>query len=257
MRRLNTESAPSRWQHRPPNKMSTLAVPRETLVFNWDKPRQRSLVFLGFVALSLIVHAAAFCLFQIVYPPALSVLPPPARVSLITSSSEEGRSILRWLEAEDPALASSTVRPPEMKSVSLPPVEQVPSYRSTEPALRDAPPLITDLRIPSSQPPGPVVLQRSRSPEKFATLLTAISFSQELAGFGAPLLAAPKFAASTNEAPQAISFRIAIGRRGEILYCFASNSSGDRELDEQARRYLVLCRFPGRPASSGQDFAWT
>lgn len=238
--------------------MSTLAVSRETLVFNWDKPRQRSLVFLGFVVLSVIVHAVAFCFFQIVYPPALSLLPPPARVSLITSSSEEGRSILRWLEAEDPALASSTVRPAEMKSVSLPLVEQVPSYRSTEPALRDAPPLIADLRNPSSQPPGPVLLprSRSRSPEKFATLPTTISFSKELANFGAPLLAAPKFVASTSEAPQAISFRIAIGGRGEILYCFATNSSGDRELDEQARRYLALCRFPGGPASSGEDLAW-
>ena len=225
-------------------------------MFNWNKPRRRGLVFLGFVALSLIVHVAGFCLFQIIYPPALSLLPPPARVSLITSGSEEGRTILRWLEAEDPALASSTVRPVEMKPVSLPVVEHVPSYRSTEPTLRNAPPLIADLRVPSSQPPGPVLLPRSRPPEKFAALPTTISFSKELASLGAPVRAAMKFVASTNEAPQAISFRIAVSPRGEIRYCFAMNSSGDRELDEQARRYLALCRFPGKSAANGEDLVW-
>jgi hypothetical protein len=194
--------------------------------------------------ISLLLHAAGFYVFQIVYPPALSLLPPPARVNLITPAAEEGRTILRWIEAEDPALTSKTVRPAEMKTVGLPAVEHIPSYIATEPALKSAPALTVDLRMPSSQPPGAVTMPRLLAPQKLQSLATTISFSAELQKLGAAIVAQPKFIAATNEAPEAITFRIAVGPRGEVLYCFAENSSGDRELDAQARRFLAFCRFP-------------
>jgi len=53
----------------------------------------------------------------------------------------------------------------------------------------------------------------------------------------------PSFAASSNETPETVRFRVAVNRMGEIRYCFPLNSSGDPALDEQVCRYLTLCRF--------------
>jgi hypothetical protein len=69
----------------------------------------------------------------------------------------------------------------------------------------------------------------------------------------------PKFVASNAETPEAIGFRVAVGRLGEIKYCFPMNSSGDSALDEQARLYLARCRFsrsaPG-DAKSDEFLTW-
>jgi TonB family protein len=53
-----------------------------------------------------------------------------------------------------------------------------------------------------------------------------------------------KFNASGHESPQAAQFRVAVNEEGEVRHCFLQNSSGDPALDEQAREYLALCRFP-------------
>jgi hypothetical protein len=72
---------------------------------------------------------------------------------------------------------------------------------------------------------------------------TSASFSKELDAFGAPTLPPSSFAASSDETPETVRFRVAVNRMGEIRYCFPLNSSGDPALDEQVRRYLTLCRF--------------
>src|SRR5438093_8459644 len=128
----------------------------EPLLFSWEPPRRRKVSITAFLALSLGGHALCFYIFQIVYPPTVALLPPPARVSLITPASEEGRTLLRWIEAEDPALAFTTQRPPEARLRALPKVEHIPSYLAVELALKQVPLAVVDLRIPSSQPPGPV-----------------------------------------------------------------------------------------------------
>jgi len=58
------------------------------------------------------------------------------------------------------------------------------------------------------------------------------------------------FTASNNKTPEAIRFRVAVGSTGEIRYSFPLNSSGDPLLDEQARHYLALCRFPLQQGSA-------
>lgn len=234
--------------------MATLSVANQASVFDWASPARRTWPLLGFIALSFVLHAAGFYLFQIVYPPAASLLPATARVSLITPNSEEGRTILRWVEAEDPALTSSTIRPAEMKTVGLPIIEHVPSYIANEPTLKEPPPLTVDLSMPTSQPAGAVNIRRPQAAQKPLHLPTTIAFSSELQKLGTAVFAEPKFVSGSNDAPQAVRFRVAVGIHGEIIYCFAENSSGDRELDEQARRYLVLCRFPS--GSNRNELVW-
>jgi len=165
------------------------------LLFNWEPPRRRKLAITGFLVGSVLAHAACFYVFQIIYPPTVSLLPAPARVTLITPSSEDGRTLLRWIEAEDPALASSTQRSPETKTYALPNIEHVPSYFEHQPALKQPPPLVVDLSIPSAQPPGAVrVLRPKTAPPKQAAP-TSVSFSKEIENLGTASLPSINFAA--------------------------------------------------------------
>jgi hypothetical protein len=226
----------------------------EPLLFSWDSPGRRRAAILAFIALSLLAHAVCFYVFQVVYPPAVTLLPPPARVALITSASDEGRTLLRWIDAEDPAVAFTTHRPPEARLRALPKVEHAPSYRAMEPTLKELPPLEVDSRSPASQPPSAVPLMRQKNAPAAGPIPTSVSFSSELDAFGVATLPALKFVASNAETPEAVRFRVAVNRLGEIKYCFPVNSSGDPALDEQARLYLARCRFTkGAPRDGSSD----
>ncbi len=224
----------------------------EPLLFSWESPRRRKIAITAFLALSLVGHALCFYIFQIVYPPTIALLPPPARVSLITPASEEGRTLLRWIDAEDPALAFTTQRAPEARLRALPKIGHIPSYLTVEPLLKEVPPLDLDLRIPSSHPPGAVPFVHRKAPLAISPITTSVLFSQELEAFGAPMLPDPRFAASSGEPPETIRFRVGVSGLGEIRYCFPLNSSGDPALDEQARRYLTRCRFSQSSESAGK-----
>ncbi len=225
----------------------------EPLLFSWEPPRRRQLALVAFLALSLVAHALCFYVFQIVYPPIVSLLPPPARVSVITPTSEEGRTLLRWISAEDPALAFTTQRPPEARLRALPEVEHVPSYLTLEPALKEIPSEVSNLRIPDSQPPGAARFGHRQTAPAMRATTTSVSFSKDLEAFGAPTLPSLSFAASNNESPQTTHFRVAVNGIGEMRYCFPLNSSGDPALDKQVRRYLALCRFFKGSASAEKN----
>jgi hypothetical protein len=231
----------------------------ERLIFSWDSPRRQKLAITIFLALSFGAHALCFYVFQVVYPPTIALLPPPARVTLITAASEEGRTLLRWIDSEDPALAFTTHRPPEARLHALPKAEHVPSYSAIQPTLKDIPPLERDLRIPSCHPPGAVRLVRQKATPAMSVFTTSVSFSKEFDVFGAPMLPEPNFAASNEETPQTIRFRVGVNKFGEIRYCFPVNSSGDAALDEQARLYVARCRFPKstvNPGKADSFLAW-
>src|SRR6184192_1680750 len=104
----------------------------EPLLFSWDSPRRRRAALLAFLALSLLAHAVCFYIFQVVYPPTVTLLPPPAPVALITPASEEGRTLLRWIDAEDPAVAFTSYRAPEARLRGLPKFGHVPAYLGME-----------------------------------------------------------------------------------------------------------------------------
>jgi hypothetical protein len=235
--------------------MNNLSPEPELLLFSWDSPRTKKAALLAFLALSLLAHAVCFYIFQVVYPPTVTLLPPPARVALITPASEEGRTLLRWIDAEDPAVAFTTHRPPEARLRALPKVEHVPSYHAMEPTLKELPPFEVDSRAPDSQPPGAVPFMRQQSAPAAEPISTSVSFSSELDGLGVATLPPLSFGASTGETPEAIRFRVAVSGLGEIKYCFPMNSSGDPELDEQARLYLARCRFSRRAPGDGKSEA--
>lgn len=230
--------------------MNTPSPQKETsLLFNWQSETERNFAIIGFLAASAILHVFCFYIFQIVYPPAVVLLPPPARVNLIAPNSEEGRTLLPWIDAEDPALAFATVRPPEARRRAFPRLQHIPSYQAMEPRLKTLPPLSVNPPTLSSQPPGPVPIRPDQIARKTVSAPTRVSFSEELAGLGEATLPPFTFRISTTESPEGMRFRIGVGPRGEIRYCLPLNSSGDSALDKQAREYLVLGRFPPRGAA--------
>jgi hypothetical protein len=236
---------------RPPAAAATEFTP----LFDWSTALRGKALLVGFIAASTALHALCFYLFQITYPPTVALLPPPARVNLITAETEEGRVLLRWLEAEDPALSSTTVAPPEASSFDLPKPPHLPPYANHQPALKQLPPPQPDLRIPSAQPPGPVRFPRAATPAPATTTRSRIVFA-DASVLGAANLPAPQFTASTAESPQAAQFRLGIDARGAVQYCFLQRSSGDPALDEQARQHLMRGRFPDLKVQKS-DTVWT
>jgi TonB family protein len=213
------------------------------LVFAWDKPGRRKRAIAGFLFGSLLLHAFCFYIFQIVYPPAVALLPPPGRVSLIAPNTEEGRVLLRWLEAEDPALASTTQRPTDGKPLPLPTIQHAPSYLTREAALKEIPAPPSDARVPSAQPPAAVERPLAQIANAPRTVPTTLRFSPELEALGSAQSPELKFIASGKESPEVAQFRVAVNDRGDVRSCFLEKSSGDAALDQQARKYLALCRF--------------
>ncbi|MEI9896045.1 MAG: hypothetical protein WDN28_19790 [Chthoniobacter sp.] len=68
---------------------------------------------------SLLAHAGTFFLFQVVYPQRVTIPQPAPHVSLLTPSSPENIALLRWIEAEDPALVANDnpLAPPGLAEV--------------------------------------------------------------------------------------------------------------------------------------------
>ena len=234
-------------------------IAAEPLLFSWESPRGQKAALAWFLVLSLVAHALCFYVFQIVYPTPVAVLPPPASVTFITPDSDEGQTLLRWIDAEDPALAFTTLPPPETKLRALPTAEYIPSYSELKPILKDLPALKPDLRIPNTQPPEAVrFLSRKTAPAPTIDE-TLISFSKDLDQFGTPSLPKTRFIASNKETPETLRFRVAVNEFGEIRYCFPIDSSGDPALDEQARLQVIRGRFPTNRAMSrtpGASLVW-
>jgi hypothetical protein len=234
-------------------------IAAEPLLFSWDSTRGQKAVLASFLVLSLVAHAFCFYVFQIVYPTPVAVLPPPARVTFIAADSDEGRTLLRWIDAEDPALAFTTLPPPGAKLRALPTADHVPSYSALESSLKVLPALKPDLRIPSSELPGAVRSLLRKTVPATASGRTLISFSKDLDQLGAPSLPRSRFVASNKETPETLRFRVAVNELGEIRYCFPIDSSGDPALDEQARLQVIRIRFPpnkGTGGNRGSPLVW-
>jgi hypothetical protein len=218
---------------------STVAL----LVFSWEPPRKRRRALIIFLIVSLLLHAFCFYVFQIVYPPTVTLMPPPARVALISPDNPESLALLRWVEAEDPALTTTTQRLPETKTFALPPVQHRPSYSTHQPKLKALPPLAPDLSIPSSAAIGRVPQTKPIAAGPGLTRKTTAQFDDLPAALGEASFADFKFRLTQPGAPANARFRVAIDTGGAIRFCFLIESSGDPALDEQARNFLQLCRF--------------
>ena len=209
------------------------------LLFDWQRPARFRWKFFGLLLLSAVVHIGTFFLFQIVYPPRVTIPPPAPEVSLLLPTSPENRALLRRIEAEDPALVASTpgVIPPELVQQKY-----LPSYNTvrTQPRTVAAEALV--IRYPS--PKDPLTLIRSvAQPAQLASVApppvpTHITFSAALAARAPSEIPAWNFTQRATSPLEPAAFLIGITDRGEVRYIFQQRSSGESTLDSQAAAQL-------------------
>ena len=233
---------------------ASLTQPPGTLLFRWERPSPRRFAIAGFILISAALHALCFYIFQVVYPPVISLLPPPAQVSVIAPTSGEARTFLTWLNAEDPALASQTQRPADARAFQLPKIAHVPSYLAVPPTLKEWPLPPVTAGEPAALPPAPVPARAASPAIPPVIAPTIVSFSEPLRTLTATLPNL-KFRASSRDTPESARFRLAVDSLGVVRYVFLEQSSGDSALDAQARQNLALCRFQMGSSKAG-NLVW-
>jgi len=216
------------------------------LVFRWPE-RTASLLIPALLILSVAVHALAFYIFQVVYPPAVASGPPPAQVTLLTADTPEAAALLQWVQAQDPAIAA---RPREITPPGLGEIIYTPSYATAHTLPLETPPREEQIGFPAAH-----TLLESSAPREAApaeaphrAVVSALSFSETLrARDAAPVHPAVTPKNSLNLRPTV--FLVGVGDRGEVRYSFLFDpnggdpSSGDHEMDQQAEALLRAHRF--------------
>ena len=215
------------------------------LTFDWPRGEGFPFVLFGWLAISLLAHAASFFLFQVAEPLGTTIPDPAPRVSVLTPSSPEASALLHWIAAQDPALAAAaaSVTPP-----GLPDIAYRPSYAT----MRTAPlgPVETPVAVPFPPARDPLAVITSADPRPApqpipgAPQPTAISFSAALASRAPAAL--PPLVPKTRAAEPVEPTRHLIGvtDRGAVRFVFLQSSSGNPALDEQAAAHLQTLVFP-------------
>lgn len=195
------------------------------------------------VAGSLFAHTATFFLFQVVYPQRVTILQPAPHVSLITPSSPENIALLRWVEAEDPALIArdNAVTPPALAQV-----QYRPSFMTPRGTPAGAPvERVKDVAFPPAMdrievtPPGAglaaaVSPMPSVSTMRFAGALAGRSLTKN------PPLPAPRLAA---DPVQPTVLLIGVDAQGEIRFPVLQAPCGNSDLDNLAIEHLRQINF--------------
>ena len=218
------------------------------LIFRWPE-RSASLVLPSLFVLSVAVHALAFYLFQVVYPPTVSIAPPPAQVTLLNASTPENRALLRWVDAQNPAKNDSIqdLTPPGLGDVYY-----TPSYATAQTSPKPVEHLPEAVAFPTVW--DSLALSSPPAEEPYFTPKTvpsSLAFSENLQSRdlnpGAPITLASK--TSANLKPS--QFLIGVSDRGEIRFCFLQASSDDPAIDREGESILRQRDF--RPVGAGSD----
>jgi hypothetical protein len=225
---------------------------REWLTFHWPNERRFSFLLPGFVALSAFAHALMFYVFQVIYPPTVSITPPPVQAEFI--APEAANSVLfRWIEAEDPAIAASA---PDLITRGLLELPYRPSYLEARTFPKPAAPPTLGVEFPPAESALNLVqreLAPKRSPLRNVTPAgTNLRIGGALAG---RKLARPLKPVITHGTLllQPAAFLIGVNSFGEIQYLFLQDGSGDPEMDRKAEEGLAEASLDAAP---GTGLTW-
>ena len=217
-----------------------------TGVWGFKYPGANSRILAGFLFLSLLAHALAFCLFQIIYPPPVAIAPPPADVSLLDLSNPAYDGLRRWIDAQDPAFIYASRESVPEDLLASPYQPSYAGIRSTPKAVAAATPSVVSppARDPlsiigSAAAPAPM-RENAAAPE-----LSRVRFSGPLAGRGLDpgKEPTPDFSGASGAILEPARFLIGVTDKGEVRYAFLQSSSGDKAVDDQAEARLFQMRF--------------
>lgn len=218
-------------------------------------PEDRGFPYLLFFCVlgSVLAHATTFILFQVVYPQRVTIPQPAPRVSLLTPSSPENVALLRWIQAEDPALVANDnpVAPPGLAAVRY-----RPSYAAPRTAPLGAPvEAVPGVRFPkavdrlSTSDGGSVM---AGPPVETPSADTLVTFSGNLAGRALAKNPAVKMSYLATAPAEPATFLIGVNQEGEVRYSVVQHSSGDSHLDEVAVAHLREVAF----APAAEALTW-
>jgi hypothetical protein len=205
---------------------------RET-TFAWPTRMKSSWRLAGLIFGMLFLHSAAFFLFQAATP----VINPPPRtappVQLLTAFTPDGRispenqSLLRWIEAEDPALVA------RIPNIEMPPLADIP-YRPSYKAMRtpplDVPPEPVTVQFPPARDALSVIMSGAPAPKRAQEPVkpqsTRIAFSENLA-LRAPAEIAFRPKARTTKPTESAQFIVGVSDAGEVRFVFPQQEETD------------------------------
>jgi hypothetical protein len=193
---------------------------------------------------SLLAHTGTFFLFQVVYPQRVTIPQPAPHVSLLTPSSPENIALLRWIEAEDPALIANEnpVAPPGLATVHYRPSFAVARTEPLGAPVEKAPagrfPPAKDHLLPSGAAHASAVV-----PTSIQAKPTSITYSGALVS--RQLVKNPAIASSYRAADPAEPTTLLVGvdGRGLVRFAVLQHSSGDQNLDDVAASQIRKVTF--------------
>ena len=214
------------------------------LLFEWQRPSRFRWKFFGLILLSAVVHIGTFFLFQITYPPRVSIPPPAPEVSLLLPTTPENRALLRRIEAEDPALVAAT---PSVTPPNLLQQKYLASYETVRTQPRTVAAEAATTSYPSPKDPL-TIIHSVAQPAQLASVApppvpTRVEFSTALVTRAPSEMPAWAFTRRAANPLEPAVFLIGITDRGEVRYVFPQRSSGDPNLDAQAAAQLPRADF--------------
>jgi hypothetical protein len=236
--------------------MKTLA-PQANLTFATPDDTGFPYVLFFCVFGSLLAHAGTFFLFQVVYPQRVTIPQPAPHVSLLTPSSPENIALLRWIEAEDPAVVANDnpTAPPGLTDVRY-----RPSFASPRTAPL-GPPEETALAVRFPQAEDRLLPGGSSSWGTPGMLLivpvpsTSITFSGAVAGRSLSKNPPVAFAYRASAPMEPTTLLIGVKNDGKVSFSLLQQSSGDPGLDELAVAHLRKVSFETAEAPVTWGFA--
>ena len=220
-----------------------MSSPETRFIFDWRKA-QWDFRLPVLIAISFLGHVLCFYLFHVVYPTTTSLLPPSAQITVLDPNSARDRSLLDWIEVNDPVTVSAPGFDPNLVSKLVP--RYKPSFSSLAAELK---PSEASENAPSGMPsivsaekliPMRIHPQATHSPETFPSRLDIASTLQR------PVVSLPTLPVVSTLA-EPTSFFIGVNPEGKVDFLFLRTSSGSNAIDETAESYIRTLRFKPGP----------
>jgi hypothetical protein len=232
--------------------------PSAPMTFDWSAREPGSWSLPWLIAVSIILHSAAFFLFQTKEP---GFRPPPRSapsVQLLTPFAPDGSrspgndALLQWIATQDPALVAHI---PGVEPKGLVDVSYRPSFQTIRTHPLGVPAESASIQFPP--PRDPLDLIRDAIPEKKAVFdtvppqATRVTVSATLAA-RAPTNLQMIVKGKADKPIEPTTVLIGVSAKGEVPLAFLQQGSGSSELDAEASAYAERLHF----APGGDPMLW-
>ena len=130
----------------PPRKMNQQEA---RFIFDWRKSQWNYRLPVLPVGISLFGHIFCFYIFRVVYPTTTTLLPPSAQVTVLDPNNPQDKSLLDWVEMNNPANVSAPRFDPRLVAQLTPQYKPIYSSLSVELKPSDSPEAPREQGIPS------------------------------------------------------------------------------------------------------------